>query len=311
MSGLRVLRPGFFDTIQDRGRFGHRAFGVPLGGAFDAGAAALANALLANPSDAAVVEMTLLGGTYEAQGSLAVALAGAMVTARVEPAAGTSRSMESPVAFSLKAGDRLIVGEISGGARVYLATRKGWQTPVVLQSRSTENPLRAGEELPCAEGVTPTRRLALARTAPMQLDPSPLRFLDGPDAAVEISEFLESAEGFRVEAQSNRMGLRLEPLAGAGVFATDPERVSMPVAPGAVQLAGGKPLLLGVACGTMGGYPHVGHVISADLDRIAQLRPGDVFRLQRIGLDEARQLDTEARDARRRWLRQIHCLATD
>src|SRR6185312_1901394 len=94
---------------------------------------------------------------------------------------------------------------------------------------------------------------------------------------------------FRVGSRSDRMGLRLDgdPIA----IASSPGRLSAPVAPGAVQLAGGQLILLGVAGGTMGGYPHIAHVISADIDRLGQLRPGDVIRFRVVTLDEARRAD--------------------
>ena len=62
-----------------------------------------------------------------------------------------------------------------------------------------------------------------------------------------------------------------------------------PVAPGAVQVAGGQLIVLGVACGTMGGYPHVAHVISADLDRLGQLKAGDVIQFECVTIEEARR----------------------
>ena len=72
-------------------------------------------------------------------------------------------------------------------------------------------------------------------------------------------------------------------------------------------VAGGRAIVLGVACGTMGGYPHVAHVISADLGRLAQARPGDPIRLRRVSLDEARRIDGEDRLRR---AAQILCVAT-
>ncbi len=90
-----------------------------------------------------------------------------------------------------------------------------------------------------------------------------------------------------------------------------PDRLSAPVAPGAVQVAGGQLIVLGVACGTMGGYPHVAHVISADLDRLGQLRPGDVIRLHRVGLDEARGADRAMRRERRALLNRVATAAQD
>ena len=92
------------------------------------------------------------------------------------------------------------------------------------------------------------------------------------------------------------MGLRLQ---GDPVPISSPdERLSTPVAPGAVQVAGGQLIVLGVACGTMGGYPHVAHVISADLDRLGQLRPGDSIAFRLVTLEEARCLDLAARQVR-------------
>ena len=105
------------------------------------------------------------------------------------------------------------------------------------------------------------------------------------------------------------MGLRLEgdPLALAGT----PERLSTPVAPGAIQAAGGRLIVLGVACGTMGGYPHVAHVISADLDRLGQLKPGDRIAFRRVTLEDARNEDQQSRRARRALICRILTMAQD
>ncbi|MBX6316049.1 MAG: biotin-dependent carboxyltransferase family protein [Isosphaeraceae bacterium] len=287
---LVVLHPGLRTTVQDRGRFGYREWGVPVGGAFDQAALALANALLGNPPDAAALELTLVGGTYRAEVPLAIALAGAPMEAAMEAADGTRRPLHIPQTATLYAGETLILGGTPRGARTYLAVRGGWQTPPVLGSRSSEMPLKAGDRLPAAPGTTPVRRPAEAWPG-MEAD-GPIRILDGPDAALIDPRLWETAL-FRVAPKSDRMGLRL--VGTALDLASDPERVSTPVAPGAVQVAGGQPILLGPACGTMGGYPHVAHVISADLDRLAQLRPGDEVRLQRVEWDEARHLDRQHR----------------
>ena len=104
-----------------------------------------------------------------------------------------------------------------------------------------------------------------------------------------------SVRRFRVGSQSNRMGLRLQ---GDPVSVTSPpERLSTPVAPGAIQVAGGQLIVLGVACGTMGGYPHVAHVVSVDLDRLGQLKPGDVVQFRRVSLEQAHRLDQDNRVA--------------
>ena len=161
-----------------------------------------------------------------------------------------------------------------------------------LGSRSSELAIRVGDLLLAEPGTIPTRHpsdsIGVSATA------EPIRIIDGPDARrdTRFEDSFWTDRRFRVGSQSNRMGLRLEgdPVKTVGAA----ERLSAPVAPGAVQLAGGHLIILGVACGTMGGYPHIAHVISADLHRLGQLKPGDLLGFQRVTLDEARLLDKEA-----------------
>ena len=307
--GLLVVSPGLAATVQDLGRVGYREWGVPVGGAFDHGSAALANALLGNPLDCAVVELTLIGGAFEALAPLALALAGAPMEAAIQGRDDRRRAWTLPSSFPLAEGERLILGGTPIGARTYLAVKGGWRTPLVLGSRSSEARLKPGDILPAKSGSTPVRRLADGLAPAPQLNADrPIRLIDGPDAPDEPDWDWE-ARSFRVGPKSDRMGLRLEGEAIA--LPSQPERASMPVAPGAVQVAGGQLILLGVACGTMGGYPHVAHVVSADLDRVGQARPGDVLRFRRIGLDEARGLDRERRALRAGRLRCLTAMATD
>jgi allophanate hydrolase subunit 2 len=116
-----------------------------------------------------------------------------------------------------------------------------------------------------------------------------LRVVDGPDRPAR-------AGLFQIDEAANRMGVRLTPSEnddqGVGEFA---ERPSAPIAPGAVQATPAGPIALGVACGTMGGYPHVAHVISADLDMVGQLRPGDIVELRPVSMREARHFDSQHR----------------
>jgi biotin-dependent carboxylase-like uncharacterized protein len=304
---LRVLNPGHFTTVQDHGRLGFRAWGVPVAGAFDRGSADLANALLGNPVECATLELTLVGGMYEAFAPLAVALAGAPMSTMCLARDGRDRVLTIPSCFALAHGDRLQLGGTPVGARTYLAVRGGWKTPVVLGSRSSETRLNAGDSIPADAGATLHRWIEPSSWIPPAA--APIRLIPGPDAAAggRLDELLASE--FRVGQNSDRMGLRLD--APPLPWPAEADRLSTPVAPGAIQLAGGAPLLLGVACGTMGGYPHLAHVISADLDRIGQLRPGDRIRFQRVTLADARQLDRADRETRAKRLLVIRASAAD
>jgi allophanate hydrolase subunit 2 len=282
-AGLLVINPGLCSTVQDRGRPGHREFGVPVGGAFDLDSLALANALLGNDRDAAAIELTVFGGIYRATRRLGLALAGAPFDVAVNSASGR-RSILVPQSFGLEPGEDLSIGGAARGARVYLAVKGGWRTLPILGSRSTEIPLEPGSLVPARSGTSPFSR----PSAIPWPDPSlgPIRLLDGPDGPVPTA-LLE--HGFRVASESDRTGIRLEGPMLAGLEI--PSRASAPVATGAVQVAGGRPIILGVAGGTMGGYPHVAHVIAADLDRLGQARPGQVLQFTRVGLEEAIRLD--------------------
>lgn len=295
-SGVLVIQPGLA-TFQDGGRPGYRAWGVPVGGAFDRESLALANTLVGNPPGTAALELALIGGTFEALGPLALALAGAPMTARVEPRSGADRALVIPQSFGLAPGDRLVIGGSSRGARAYLAVRGGWEAPAVLGSRSHEERIAAGTVIAARSAPHwPSRRPAGWAVA----DPEdgPIRVLAADPAVIDPDAI------YRVESRSDRMGLRLEGPAIA--VDSPPERLSEPVTPGTIQVAGGQWIVLGVACGTMGGYPVVGQVISADLDRLGQARPGARLRFAAVSLAEARRLD---RDRRLDQARRFACLA--
>ena len=154
---LVVVDPGLFTTVQDAGRPGYRQWGVPIGGAFDRRSAELANALVGNATACAVLEMTLVGGTYRA--SARWPWRSPVRPWRPRSSGPMTKSVPCvlPLSFSLCEGERLVLGRTLSGARTYLAVRGGWQTPLRLGSRSTEERLRSGEVLPADAGSIPTR----------------------------------------------------------------------------------------------------------------------------------------------------------
>jgi len=306
--GLLVLKPGHFTTIQDQGRAGHREWGVPSAGAFDLGSLAIANGLLGNEPKDAALELTLLGGVYEAKVPLALALAGAPMKATLIRPGRTKFELFIPQSFSVEPGDQLQIGGTTRGARTYLAVRGGWRTSEVLGSRSTESRLESGTLLPALSSQTLCRRIS---SPPESLpgECSLIRVLRGPDAGRASNLEVWARSCFQVTPACDRMGLRLEgPVLELEV---EGEPLSGPVTPGSVQIAGGQMLILGVSCGTMGGYPQVANVISSDLGRLGQLRQGDKVQLQLIELEEARAIDLQTRLKRRAMFRRIAHLVRD
>lgn len=305
--GFHALNPGHFTTVQDHGRTGYREWGVPVGGAFDPVALDIANALLGNGPECAALEMTLFGGSYDARSTLAIAIAGAPMASSIVSPDGHERPLAIPVCCTIEAGERLRVGGTDLGVRTYLAVRGGWQTGPRLGSRSDEARIAPGAIIEARPSRTPVRHLADRDWTGLAAEP--IRVTDGPDATLTngLDDWL--SQGFRVSRQWDRMGLLMDgPRLELGLTT---ELLSKPVAPGAIQVAGGNMLVLGVACGTMGGYPHVAHVISTDLARIGQVKSGDVLHFHRVSLEEARAIDRDHRVQHSESLRRLRVHASD
>lgn len=292
---LRVLSPGLLTTVQDLGRPGWRHLGVALAGALDPTLAALANRLVGNDVDAAVLELTLHGPKLQLLRPLRIAQVGARVHARFE---GIELPGERPI--ELPTGT-LELGPLRAGARAWLALAGGLDVPPVLGSRSTDlrggfggwhgRELRRGDELALLS--PPALDCERPRIANWWVEPSdpqdpagsPLAIRFCPAIAADTAG-LETGD-WRVSTHGNRQGLRLEgdPLPGEAASG-----VSAPVAPGTIQLpADGQPIVLLADAQTVGGYARLGHVIAADLPRLAQCVPGQRLRFQPCDARTAQQ----------------------
>ncbi|MFJ7778503.1 biotin-dependent carboxyltransferase family protein [Streptomyces yangpuensis] len=286
MTGLLVVRAGALTTVQDGGRPGYAHLGVPRSGALDTAAYALANRLLGNPPDAAVLETTLDGVTLRALAATVVAVTGAPCPVRVS---GRPVAWGAPVRLS--AGAELEVGRAESGLRGYVAVRGGLAVPPVLGSRSTDllsglGPavLTAGTTLPVGPSgpdPVPGADAYGLPAAPSELV-LPLRL--GPRAdwftGASLAGLWRSA--FRVSPSSNRIGLRTEG-GSALVRARAGELPSEGMVLGAVQVPpDGLPVVFLADHPVTGGYPVVGVVPPGPaLDAAAQARPGTPVRFVR------------------------------
>lgn len=289
---LRVLEPGLHSLIVDFGRPDYRSLGVAVGGAADRAALAIGNALVGNQPHAAAVEISLAGPTLQAVGEVACVVYGAPFALDSD-----RQRLTAGKTFTLHAEETLHVRGTAGGMRAYLCVRGGIQTKMVLGSRSAMEPLRAGDELHCSPGA-----IAARFVRPNWLwnrEPKTLRVVDGPQAGwFDPAEFFP--QEFTVTPASNRMGLRLS---GTPLHLPEREFVSEPVCPGAVQVTrDGQCIVLGVDGQTIGGYPKIAHVISADLDKLGQLRSGDAIHFVRCNLEEAETIYRRKQAELHEWL---------
>ena len=292
-AAIHVIKPGLQTTVQDLGRWGHQAFGVPVAGPMDTFSHRLANALVGNPSDAAALEITLIGPELEFEADAGIAICGADfdVTANGQPVALCTTT-------HVPRGARVVFGRRRIGARAYLAVRGGLQTAPVLGSRATHlvsgmgghggRALIAGDRVPyIPSGGDGVVRRASGGTLPTG-GRARLRVLPGPQADWFDPSAMAVLTGvsFRVSPRSNRMGYRLEgpPLARQ----KEGEPISEPLAFGALQVpAAGEPILLMADRQTAGGYPKIASVIAADLPLAGQLAPGDFIEFASCSRQEA------------------------
>lgn len=281
---MRVVRPGLLTTVQDVGRWGHQAEGVPVSGPMDWFSHRLANELVGNDAGAATLETTLIGPELIIDADTIGAIAGADFEVTCDGAL-----VPLTATFAIRRGARLRFGRRRAGTRAYLAVAGGILTPPVLGSRATHllsrmggldgRALIAGDELPIEspERTPSSPSRAIGLTLPTK-GRAHLRVMPGAQWEWFSAETwrLLTTVAFRVSPRSNRMGYRLEgpPLDRA----RSDELITEPLAEGAIQVpAAGGPILLMADRQTAGGYPKIASVILADLPLVGQLAPGDAI----------------------------------
>ncbi len=277
---ITVRRAGALTTVQDRGRAGLAHLGVPRAGPLDRPAAALANRLVGNGPDDALLEVTWGGLELTSDVGVWVAVTGAPAPVEVD---GIGRGRDR--AEWLPAGDLLRLGMPTAGVRSYLAVAGGLAVTPVLGSRSTDTLAWVGPPR-VADGTT--LRVGTPAGPPAPLDTprppqrGPLRITRGPRADWFDAGALDllCASAYVVGQASNRVGLRLE--GGAPGRVRDDELPSEGMVLGAVQVPpDGGPVVLLADHPPTGGYPVLAVVHPDDLWQCGQARPGERLRFVR------------------------------
>jgi 5-oxoprolinase (ATP-hydrolysing) subunit C len=293
MTELVVQSAGPATSLQDAGRFGWQRFGVGPAGAMDRLSLALANILVGNPPGLAAIEFVLAGGRLQVSGGNArVAVAGADSTLKVD-----GERVAPLTSATARDGQTLDLTVARSGVFFYLAVAGGFGIAPTLGSLSLHHrtgigglqgrPLTAGDRLPLrlSEPSGPD----LAFPEPLQARDGPFRVVLGPQddhfTPTGIATLVSS--NYTISPQADRMGLRLT---GPAIEHSDKgyNIVSDGIPTGAIQVPGsGHPLILLADRQTTGGYPKIATVISWDLPRLVQLRPGATLRFAAVERSEA------------------------
>ncbi len=297
MSDLVVVEPGLLTTVQDLGRWGYQRVGIPPSGPLDRAAFVVANRLVGNPEGAAGLELTLRGPRLEVRRECVMAVTGAEMGFAVN-------GQEAPgwTAVRLRAGDLVAFRMATAGCRAYLAIAGGIDVPLALGSRATYlrgrlggldgRGLQKGDGLPIGTPTMPFDQSAGRTVAPARrptyrgevecrvvLGPQDDRF-----TADGIAAFLDGP--YEVTPQADRMGYRLKGPVITHTRGHDVISDGIPL--GGIQVPGeGQPIVLLVDRQTTGGYTKIATVISVDIGRLGQAKPGHRVRFRRVTLADA------------------------
>ncbi len=308
---IQVLKPGLLTTVQDHGRPGYQQYGVVVGGALDGFAARVANLIVGNEDNAAVLELAQIGPELRFDRDTLISWNGGDFDATT---GGQPLPRDRPVRVA--AGETVNFGVARNGLRAWVAIAGGIDVPLVMGSRSTYRraglgghqgrQLVAGDELnifaPTDHAIAllgslktgqkratawTVRPETMGRQAPAGV----VRAMRGP----EWEWFSEDAQRDFFSAQwqatkeADRMGVRLQ---GPGLVLVKPrEMISAAVNTGVVQVPpSGHPIVLLPSRQSVGGYPRIAAVAGVDIGRFTQLRPGEKVRFEKIPLLAAQEL---------------------
>lgn len=296
--GIRILKGGMLTTVQDLGRTGYQSQGFSVAGVMDVRSFKIANLLLDNPENEAVLEFTLIGPTLEFTSATIIAITGGDFQPTIN---GDPAPMYT--AIYMNKGDILKFGSARTGSRGYVAFSSYLDIPVAMGSRCTNmkssmggfkgRKLQVGDYMNfrIKRRYLPfflSRKLDINEFDQMDAE---LRVVLGPQddlfSKQGIETFLNSE--YTVTSDFDRMGCRLE-----GPFIAPKETsdiISDGIAFGSIQVPShGKPIILLADRQTTGGYAKIATVASVDLPKLVQRRTDDKIRFRAITVQEAQKL---------------------
>lgn len=279
---IEIIHSGFYTSLQDSGRLGYAHLGVPESGAVDMESYTLANAVLNNDAQAAMLECTLVGPIIKFYSDTHFVITGGDAGATLDGVA-----IATGIPTLAKATQVLSLSTITNGSRCYLAFAGGLKTEIFLGSRSWMNSItprvtvKKGMTLPLGSSLYGAQKQAhLKLPRRIQTDPkNPIRLIATPGP--EYSRLSKAQrtllnKQFTVSPLWNRMAVQLNET----IVNQMPSMYTSPVLPGTIQLTpSGRLIILMRDCQTTGGYPRILQMSSQGLNALAQMQQGDTFLL--------------------------------
>ena len=312
--GIRILKRGMLTTVQDLGRTGYQSQGFGVSGVMDVRSAKIANLLLDNSEDEAVLEFTLIGPKIQFTSETIIAITGGDFVPKVNKI-----PVKMYTALYMNKGDILEFGGCKSGSRGYIAFSSYLDIPVVMGSRSTN--------MKCGIGGLKGRKLEdddyigfrikrrylpyfLSRNLELNefdCEEVTLRVVMGPQDEMFTKEgketFLNSE--YTVTSDFDRMGCRLE---GSYIAYKDKtDIISDGIAFGSIQVPSqGKPIILLADRQTTGGYAKIATVATVDMPKLVQLKTDNKIHFKAISVAEAQNLLQEEDKEMENFKEQIY-----
>ena len=297
--GILIQEPGLFTTVQDEGRYGYQQFGVTPSGPMDARSFHIANLLVGNDLGEGTLEMTFQGPTMKFEEANIVAVTGADMKPTLN-----GKPVPMYEAFAVEKDDVLKFQFAMNGSRGYVAFAGGLDIPLLMDSKSTlaskglggvdGRKLQKDDRIGFTAPKTELPHMESRKVAKPQFPDKEvvLRVIRGPQddcfSEEEIRKFFWY--GFKITNEFDRMGCRLE-RSEPVKHLQDGNIISDGIACGSIQVpSNGQPIILLADRQSVGGYTKIGTVISVDLPKLAQAKPGMSVRFVEVSLKLAQDL---------------------
>ena len=294
---FEVIRPGINSTFQDKGRNNLYHIGIPFSGAMDNRNYILSNSLVGNDLESPVLEFAYQGPLLRYQGDkINIAVTGDVnFTIKRNGSLINGKCYES---FILENGDELDIISTNRSVYGYLAVNGKFDLKYQWSSCSVNTKANIGAN----EGkkLETNQRINILKIN-RNLDIKKLNYVNTKIENIRVIKgtnfdyFSENGKKtffekeFSVSKLSDRMGMRLEGPKIENIVNTNIK--SEGLIKGVVQVpADGNPIIMLSDHGTIGGYPKIGVVISADYDKLVQLTPGSKIKFEEIELSNAETL---------------------
>ena len=300
IEAFEVLEPGILTTVQDSGRYGFSQFGVPPSGVLDNFSFRVGNLLVGNREEEACLETTIMGLKLKALSEVVIAITGGDLSPTLN-----GESLDMWRTHLLVEGDIITFKKVRSGCRAYLALSGGFAIPKIMGSRSTYlsgrfgglegRALKKGDILYRFDRPSPLNKLGFRfprDSIPLYGKDLLLRVIPGPQNHHFTEKGFQTfrSSSYQVTPRCDRMGVRLEGPKIEGRPDVEESIISEGLISGAVQVPGdGKPIIILTELVT-GGYTKIATVISTDLPKVAQLKPGDRVNFEPISIEEAHRL---------------------